>query len=332
MRVEEAVPNPGFARHETFHLRFGWLKKCYDAVKKDERVFQSDDALVRLGVGKNMVRSIRFWGLAAKIIRQKKAPGEESRRGSSEVEVTEIGRMLFDSKGGLDPYLERPETLWLVHWLMYAPPSAIPAWWIIMNDLDGVRVLTGDLPKHVRGKVSMVDGWAVPNESSIKKDSDVFVHTYASKRGKISDMEDYMDCPFRALRMVKSNGARDAEIQFTVGIKPGMSADIVAYICLDFLSRRKIGGKTTSVNSLAVEPGGPGLVLKLDEASLASLLSEAAKIHPNVIGIQEINGIAHISLPKDIKGGAGKILDSIYRKDVPRIKHRTSRLTMRTRR
>jgi len=332
LRVEEAVPNPGFARHETFHLRFGWLKKCYDAVKKDERVFQSDDALVRLGVGKNMVRSIRFWGLATKIIEQKRAPGEESRRGSPEVAVTEIGRMLFDSKGGLDPYLERPETLWLIHWLLYAPPCAVPAWWIIMNDLDAVKVTASDLPRHVRGKVSMVDGWPIPNESSIKKDTDVFVHTYASRRGMIAGIEDYMDCPFRTLRMVKANESRDAEIQFTVGIKPGMSSGIVAHICLDFLGRRKIGGKTASVNSLAMEAGGPGLVLKLDEASLASLLREASQNHPDMIDVQEVNGMPHVSLPEDIRGGASKILARIYSKSAPQVKSRIFRATTRKRR
>jgi len=332
MRVEQAVPNPGFARHETFHLRFGWLKKCYDAVKKDERVFQRDDALVRLGVGKNMVRSIRFWGLAAKIIKQKKAPGEESRRGSPEVEVTEIGKTIFDSKVGLDPYLERPETLWLVHWLMYAQPSAIPAWWIIMNDLDTVRIQAGDLPGHVRGKVSMVDGWSIPNESSIKKDTDVFVHTYASKRSNVMDMEDYIDCPFRALRIVKADGTRSPEIQFTIGTKPGMSADIVAYICLDFLHRQEIGGRTASINSLAVEPGGPGHVLKLDEASFAALLSEAARNHPDIISVQDVNGIPHISLPKNIKIEAGRILGRIYGRGTPHRKQRTPRAVQRARR
>jgi hypothetical protein len=42
-----------FARHETFHPRFGWLKKGYDLALEDAQVFLRDDAPVRLGVGKN---------------------------------------------------------------------------------------------------------------------------------------------------------------------------------------------------------------------------------------------------------------------------------------
>lgn len=48
-----------FARHETFHPRFGWLKKGFDRAAIDSEVFLRPDAPVRLGVGKNMVRAIR---------------------------------------------------------------------------------------------------------------------------------------------------------------------------------------------------------------------------------------------------------------------------------
>lgn len=44
--------NPIFARHETFHPRFGWLKKGFDRASDDAEVFLRDDAPIRLGVGK----------------------------------------------------------------------------------------------------------------------------------------------------------------------------------------------------------------------------------------------------------------------------------------
>jgi len=52
---------PIFARHETFHPRFGWLKKGFDRARDNSRLFLAEDAPVVLGVGKNMVRSIRYW-------------------------------------------------------------------------------------------------------------------------------------------------------------------------------------------------------------------------------------------------------------------------------
>ena len=46
--------NPIFARHETFHPRFGWLKKGFDAAVEEPEVFLREDAPVQLGVGKNI--------------------------------------------------------------------------------------------------------------------------------------------------------------------------------------------------------------------------------------------------------------------------------------
>jgi hypothetical protein len=51
-----------FSGHETFACRYAWLPKALQAIQSDPRVFADDDeAIVELGVGKNMVRSIRFW-------------------------------------------------------------------------------------------------------------------------------------------------------------------------------------------------------------------------------------------------------------------------------
>jgi hypothetical protein len=59
---------PKFAGHETFTLRYGWLKKAVDATLDRQDIFLQDDALVTLGVGKNMVRAIRHWGLVTGVL------------------------------------------------------------------------------------------------------------------------------------------------------------------------------------------------------------------------------------------------------------------------
>jgi hypothetical protein len=65
---------PQFSGHETFPLRYGWLKKAYDAVEEREgrpdskAAFTHDDAIARFGVGKNMVASMRYWATASGVI------------------------------------------------------------------------------------------------------------------------------------------------------------------------------------------------------------------------------------------------------------------------
>jgi Protein of unknown function (DUF4007) len=56
-----------FSGHETFAFRYGWLTKAVNAASCDPAAFGSPDAVVALGVGKNMVRSMRHWALATQV-------------------------------------------------------------------------------------------------------------------------------------------------------------------------------------------------------------------------------------------------------------------------
>ena len=93
---------PKFAGHETFTLRYGWLKKAVDATRERQDIFLQDDALVTLGVGKNMVRSIRHWGLVTGILEENNDVANN--RGRS-IRPSALGNLLFGPHG-LDPYLE----------------------------------------------------------------------------------------------------------------------------------------------------------------------------------------------------------------------------------
>ena len=301
MRPDEAAPVPSFSRHETFHLRYGWLKKGYDAIAGDPHAFTRDDATVKLGVGKNMVRSIRFWGLAAKMY-----TADKKTRAAA---PTAMGRMLLDDRG-LDPYLERPDTLWILHWLVFAPPCLLPAWWVLVNDALAGSVVAGtdDMRRRVRDAVASVDRWRRPSPRSVDKDFDVFVHTYSSRRGR--DMvEDYLDCPFRSLHILRQ-GTRD-EMRFVQGPKPGLSPLAAAFACLDFADRSGSAGRTASVHRLAMEAGSPGRALRLDEADMADLLAEAAE-RCNAIAVRNVNGAPSLSFGDGAAAARDEVLRAMY--------------------
>ena len=66
MQASYRFDHVNFAGHESFPLRYSWLKKGFDCLLRNgPHCFSSDEALVQLGVGKNMVRAIRHWGLVA---------------------------------------------------------------------------------------------------------------------------------------------------------------------------------------------------------------------------------------------------------------------------
>jgi hypothetical protein len=90
-----------FSGHDTFHCRHLWLKKGYEFIKSGKK-FTDVDAVVFLGVGKNMVSSIRFWMKAFDLI-------------DDNDELKEIAHKIFADKNGWDPFLEDDATLWILH-------------------------------------------------------------------------------------------------------------------------------------------------------------------------------------------------------------------------
>ncbi len=283
MLITEAIPAPVFANHESFHLRYGWLKKAYDKARDDRKIFSRDDATIRLGVGKNMVRSMRFWSTANKII--------EPRGHSSKAtwEPTHMGRTIFGEKG-LDPYLEQPDTLWLLHWLLFAPPCKVPVWWIIMNEFSATNLKIEDVTESVMARVRNLSDWNTPSEKSVKKDIDVFIRTYSTRQAKLS-IEDYLDCPFRQLHLIKQS-SKDT-MRFVFGKKHGISPLIVAFACIDFVGRAGITSKSISVGRLATETGSVGNVFKMGENDIADMLQEACN-KAESIRMSNINGAQHL--------------------------------------
>src|SRR5262245_17334681 len=98
---QSKAEKPTFSGHESFQCRNLWLKKGFDFVKS-KKSFNSEDAVVHLGVGKNMVNSIRFWMRAFNLL-------------TTDDKLTEFAHKLLDDDG-YDPYIEDEGTLWLLHY------------------------------------------------------------------------------------------------------------------------------------------------------------------------------------------------------------------------
>ena len=49
-----------FGRNETFNLRYSWLNKGLKELKQNKSLFLLEEAPLILGVGKNMVNSIKY--------------------------------------------------------------------------------------------------------------------------------------------------------------------------------------------------------------------------------------------------------------------------------
>ena len=94
------MKNPRFSGHETFHCKSFWLKKGYD-FSRNNSSFRDTDAVVQLGVGKNMVSSISHWLSVFNIL-------------NDEGGFSQVGSAILDNEG-FDPYMEDIGTIWFLH-------------------------------------------------------------------------------------------------------------------------------------------------------------------------------------------------------------------------
>ena len=188
-----------FGRHESFPLRFGWIAKGLKALNENPRIFNREDATVILGVGKNMVASIRYW---------LQATGVASKSGTSNtLAPTDIGEIVFGESG--DPYLEDEATIWLLHWLLATnPENATAIYWFFNHfhkpTFTSAEVATGlsDFVKHYVGpKVA---------QSTLKGDAQLVLRMYSrTQAGTRLTLEDALDSPLAALNLQERLDARN---------------------------------------------------------------------------------------------------------------------------
>jgi hypothetical protein len=274
-----------FARHETFHPRYGWMKKGVDAVEEDPQAFVRDDASLVLGVGKNMVRAIRYWCHATKVLQD--APG--ARRAGSV--STPFGRQLLGA-GGIDPYLENLGSLWLLHWRLLEPPCIATAWHFAFNAFGRPEFTLDEMNAALADYVTREFPTARLASSSLKKDVSCIARMYAETSTASGISEDSIHCPFVELGLLRATAPRT--FAFVMGAKPGLTHWIIAAAALQFAARSDSNARTISLSRLLHSPGSPGLVFKLTEAALYSALEEAAR-GDEVLALNDSGGLIQLS-------------------------------------
>lgn len=298
-----------FARHETFHPRYGWLRKAYEAASLGPETFSRDDATVELGVGKNMVNAIRYWGLAFDLLDEVRLPG---RGRTSSYVPSALADALFDD-AGWDPYLEDPASLWLLHWRLLRPRCLAPVWWLAFNVFEPAQFDEEHLLHEVEQHVASTSEWTRIVPASVKKDVDCVLRMYAAARARGRDaFEDVLDCPFRELGLLEPVPEEPRSYRWVYGAKPTLAPEIVAHTAVDY-AFSEAGGSTVSLTTLATAVGGPGRAFKLPEAALYESLSAAAE---HVAGIRVVSpaGIRQLVIVSDDERLPTQILESYYQR------------------
>ncbi|MEJ6782157.1 DUF4007 family protein [Aminobacter sp. Piv2-1] len=311
-----------FAGHETFPLRYGWLKKSYDAVLAAESagetdfrsIFTDDSAIAYFGVGKNMVTSMRHWSLASGVLQI--INDEDLGSSGSQIQPTELGRLIFDDDG--DPYLERPGSLWLLHWHLAATPMRATTWYWAFNELNE-PTFTRDLLRSrlARRCDELREDGRLKNsrisESTLKSDVLCFIRTYATKAdASRSTQEDNLECPLTELGLVQPVDV-GAAFQFRRGPKSTLPDEVFLYGLLRFWQKLYPTRREFTVEAITHEAGAPGRVFLLDEETVAERLARLADLTRGAVRWDESTGMRQVYAPDVTKLDPLRYVAMLYR-------------------
>lgn len=270
-----------FSRHESFVLRFGWLTKGFRAFEEDPNIFSNKDAVVTLGVGKNMVNSIRHWLRASQLIILE----------TEKKELTPIGKAIFSKENGWDPFLEDEATIWLIHWLISTNSEHATAWHWFFNNFHKPEFVTDEvvsaLSTFVKEKIDA--RFAI---GSIKQDAAVLLRSYVqSKKSKKAVYEDVLDSPLSLLKLISYSTATKS-YQSKLEARDNLPIGIFGYAICDYLKQMDIS-QVPIEDLIYCKEGSvaPGLVFRLTENSLLTKLEQLIQLFPEEFAIDQTAGI-----------------------------------------
>lgn len=273
-----------FSGHESFHCKSLWLKKGYDFLLSGGK-FTDADSVVKLGVGKNMVASIRFWLRAFGL--------------SNMDDVTKIADYLFNSDTGRDPYSEDLNTLWLLHFLLinYRVASLYN---LVFVDYQRERkeFTRSELQTYIRRKCSVPEQKNVYNENTVKKDIGVLLKNYVSPKD-LKNIEDF-SALLIGLNLIISK-PQDTYYFREVTVKE-IAPEVILFALLSLGDSEK----TISLDGLQ----RISLIFCLPMISLIEIIRSLEQLYPGAIFFSDNSGIKNVQFRIELD--KFDVLDNYY--------------------
>ena len=268
-----------FGRHETFALRYSWLTKGFQEFTKNPLVFSSDASTINLGVGKNMVNSIKYWLLATKMLK----------RTGNDFESTAIGEAIF-SATGFDPYLEDEATLWLIHWLLTTNAELATAWYWFFNRFHKPEFNSDEVSRIFIDFVSNELN-STPSEKTVKQDIILILRMYAQSRTTTKSMDDLLDSPLATLKLINFIPATKS-YRSQPDSHSGLPIEVVGFAINDIFNQLNVKQLPIEELMYSYKQGvSVGAVFRLTENALLAKLELLEKKYPNDYKLDETAGI-----------------------------------------
>ena len=292
-----------FGRNETFNLRYSWLNKGLKELKQNKSLFLLEEAPLILGVGKNMVNSIKYWLGAYQVIDFSMEPPSE----------TDFGRII----NKYDPYLENPATLWLLHWKLCTNPDNATFYHWFFNHFKKTRFTKIELINEI---IDWLDdhGCKKVSPATLERDGLLLLKTFSNSADEVKNFEESLENPFYALNLLSKN----TDNSYTTTYEPRDSLDYnILGMCLIEIFNSTEGtdllDKTAKrlqmpISEFLYESPSVTKIFRINEAYFYQLLEKLSAQYSDIFKFDDTAGQPIIAL-KDPDVAPSFFIEKLYK-------------------
>lgn len=247
-----------------------------------------NEAVVRLGVGKNMVTAINFWLRGFNIF------DRDANR------TTVLGDFLF---GGRDPFLEDTASLWLLHYAIVSSEKVF-IFNGFFNEFTKERTdFTKDhLIAYMKRKTEEEE-IKLFSDKTYDSDAHVFLRTYVRSNDGRSDLEDETANLLVDLNLITTYTKENTEGKMVQWYRvnrqdrPDLPNRILLFAIID---QARSDTRAISFSDLLESPNGPGSVFRLSEKALDLKLQDLATELGDDVGYTDTAGNRVLQLKRQL--------------------------------
>lgn len=173
--------------HESFSIREGWITKGIFEIKKNPKLFSEKKLTDILGIGTNMVKSLKYWLITSGIIKETK---------KTEYELTELGRLIEQ----YDPYMEHTFSLYFIHLSIVTNIEKAIIWNIFFNKCNIKNFSKRELLEQIEYVLETNN--LEYNEKMLLDEIAILLKTYTIDE-KNDTPENNFTCPLTELKLVR---------------------------------------------------------------------------------------------------------------------------------
>ena len=267
-----------FKKNESFYIRDGWFEKAINSIAEREandlstNIFYKNDGIEILGIGSNMVKSLKYWLQSSNVIT----------KSSNSCDLTEFGKLLFIN----DPYLDDKFSWFLIHYFLVISKEECPIYHYVFNG-NIKKFKKTEMSEFLKEKIK--DDGEEANPKYVDEDANVFLKSYVADSKEANPEENYV-CPLASLKLLSYDKGTYS--------KTGPRHSELSPLIVFFVLEEAFNEKPFTIEDSFEQINGPVKVFNLEKSSYLQYLDELR--HLGYITINKTAGLNTVYFEKAI--------------------------------